>query len=168
MHQLSKGLRAAAVLGTGSLILSGCAFLGRGDAKRDDSGRPTESAVADVFKVKIGDCISEPRASEARTTELRNVTIIPCDQDHDWETFAATMATESTYPGSDVMESRAEDFCFVEFATFVGMDYQESVLDVFLFYPSSETWRGGDREIMCLVGEPQGSTTIGTLKSAAR
>lgn len=161
--QHSKGLRAAAMLGAGSLILSGCAFLGRGDAKRDDSGRPTESSVADVFKVKVGDCISEPG-----TSQFRNVTIIPCGQDHQFEAFAATEVTESVFPGLSAMEDRAEEYCFAEFATFVGMDYQKSVLDIFLFYPTRDSWRIGDREIVCFVGEPQGSTTIGTLKGAAR
>lgn len=36
------------------------------------------------------------------------------------------------------------------------------------FYPSSETWKQNDREIVCLIGGASGTSTTGTLKGAAK
>ncbi|MFK0004321.1 hypothetical protein [Paenarthrobacter sp. NPDC090522] len=44
MLHLSQTAKAAAVLGIASLALAGCSLISSGDAKRDESGRPTETS----------------------------------------------------------------------------------------------------------------------------
>ncbi|MCD4852746.1 hypothetical protein LN996_18165 [Arthrobacter sp. AK01] len=94
MLHRSKTVRTAAVLAMASLALAGCSLISSGDAKRDESGKPTESSKADAFKVKMGDCIANPDSQE-----VVDVTIIPCDQSHDLEAFALTNIDASTFPG---------------------------------------------------------------------
>ena len=65
------------------------------------------------------------------------------------------------------MAERAEEFCAEAFAEFVGVDYNESELEINLLYPTGESWAEGDRELVCLVYDPEGPT-VGTLAGAAR
>ena len=151
------------MLGIASLALAGCSLISSGDAKRDESGRPTETSVADAFKIKVGDCMAEPSSNE-----FQDVSIIPCDQSHDLEAFAAKKIVADSYPGESAVQTQSEAYCGTEFAKFVGVPYDESTLDMTYFYPSSETWKQRDREIMCLIGGPSGTSTKGTLKGAAK
>ncbi|MDI2020156.1 MULTISPECIES: septum formation family protein [Paenarthrobacter] len=163
MLHLSKTLRAAAVLTMGSLALAGCSLISSGDAKRDESGKATESSKADAFKVKLGDCIANPD-----TQEVVDVTIIPCDQSHDLEAYAVTKMDTSAFPGDTEVGTKAEEFCGAQFATFVGVPFEESALDVTFLHPTSDSWKTGDREIVCLIGAAAGAATTGTLKGAAK
>lgn len=163
MFHLSKALGAAAALGIASIALAGCSFISSGDAKRDESGRPTETSVADAFKVKVGDCIAEPSG-----TEVKDVSIIPCGQSHDLEAYAAKDIVAGSYPGQSEVEAQSEEYCGAEFATFVGLPFDESSLELTYFYPTDETWKANDREIVCLIGGASGSATTGTLKGAAK
>ncbi|MDI2033227.1 septum formation family protein [Paenarthrobacter nitroguajacolicus] len=163
MLHLPKTIRAAAVLTMASLALAGCSLISSGDAKRDESGKPTESSKADAFKVKLGDCIANPD-----TDEVMDVTIIPCDQSHDLEAYAVTNLDSSAFPGTTEVGSKAEEFCGAQFAGFVGLPIEESALEVTYLHPTSESWKTGDREVVCLIGAAAGAATTGTLKGAAK
>lgn len=153
----------AATLCTLTLTLGACSLFGNGDAKRDPSGVATESSKADAFKVKVGDCLEKPSGSE-----VKDVTIIPCPQDHDFEAFAATNLEDSTYPGDAAITQKAEDFCSKEFATFIGKPFDESGLEMTYFFPTSESWTTGDKEIVCLVGGVAGAQSKGSLKNSKK
>jgi len=144
-----------------SLALAGCGLIRSGDAHRDGSGRPTESSKADVFKLKVGDCISRFKEGV-----VGDVTVIPCGEGHDLEAFAATKMSDASYPGADAATKKAEDFCFGEFTDFIGKDYEDSILETLYFQPTALSWRSGDREILCLVGRPEGAQSVGTLKGS--
>ncbi|MFJ4027180.1 septum formation family protein [Paenarthrobacter sp. NPDC089989] len=163
MLHLSQTIKAAAVLGVASIALAGCSLISSGDAKRDESGRPTETSVADAFKVKVGDCMAQPSSDE-----FQDVSIIPCEQSHDLEAFAAKNIVADSYPGQSEVQAQSEEYCGAEFATFVGIPYDESTLDMTYFYPSSQTWKQKDREIVCLIGGASGAAVTGTLKGAAK
>ena len=153
----------AAALCTLTLTLGACSLLGSGDAKRDPSGVATESSKADAFKVKVGDCLEKPSSSE-----VKDVTIIPCPQDHDFEAFAATNLQVSASPGDAAITQKAEDFCSKEFATFIGKPFDASGLEMTYFFPTSESWKTGDKEIVCLVGAAAGAQTKGSLKGSKK
>ncbi|OFI38637.1 hypothetical protein BIU82_04820 [Arthrobacter sp. SW1] len=153
----------AATLCMFPLTLGACSLINSGDAKRDASGVATESSKADAFKVKVGDCLQEPDGSE-----VKDVTIIPCPQDHDFEAFAATNLEGSSYPGDAVISQKAEDFCDKEFATFIGKAFKDSDLEITYFFPTSESWKTGDKEIVCLVGGAGGEQVKGSLKGAKK
>ncbi|BCW57508.1 hypothetical protein J2790_003262 [Paenarthrobacter nicotinovorans] len=163
MHHFSRGLKTAAALGMASIALAGCSLISSGDAKRDESGKPTESSKADAFKVKLGDCIANPDSQE-----VVDVTIIPCDQSHDLEAYGVTNMDASTFPGDTEVGAEAEKYCGAQFTTFVGLPFDESELEVTFLHPTSDSWKNGDREIVCLVGGASGAATTGSLKGAAK
>ncbi len=162
-HTGKRTLAAAAILCTLTLALGACSLLNGGDAKRDPSGVATETSKADAFKVKVGDCLEKPSGSE-----VKDVTIIPCPQDHDFEAFAATNLDFSTYPGDTVITQKAEEFCGKEFTAFVGMPFDDSALEMTYFFPTRESWKTGDKEIVCLVGAAAGAQSKGSLKGSKK
>jgi hypothetical protein len=162
-HTGKGTVAAAAILCTLTLSLGACSWPGSGDAKRDPSGVATESSKADAFKVKVGDCLEKPSGSE-----VKDVTIIPCPHDHDFEAFAATNLDFSTYPGDTAITGKAEEFCDKEFAAFIGKPFDDSLLEMTYFFPTRESWKTGDKEIVCLVGAAAGAQSKGSLKGSKK
>lgn len=133
-----------------------------GDAKRDDAGQVQEQADVSATKVRKGDCISD--AVEGDVTSL---TAIPCAQPHGAEAYHAFDLPPGDYPGDEPIATTAEQGCVAAFTGFVGKTFEESVLEISQLTPSAEGWEADDRQILCLVTDPAGSTS-GTLANANR
>jgi hypothetical protein len=122
----------------------------------------------------IGDCFDAP--STANTTassgvEIEDVQHHPCSEPHVYETFAVfrhPAPDGDPYPGVDVLFDYAETNCLPPFATYVGIDYQDSVLAVSYIVPKDVGWNGGQRTISCFAGNPDDSPITGSLKGAQR
>jgi hypothetical protein len=158
----SRGL-AALTLGAASLALAGCSLLGGSNNTPTDASTDSSGDSADVFTIKVGDCLNDG----AVEGEVSTVPIVDCSEPHDSEAFASIAMTDGEFPGDDAVKTQAESGCTAQFNTFVGADYSTSVLDYSYYYPTADSWAQGDREILCLVLDPAGQTT-GSLKGAAR
>ncbi|WP_250445914.1 septum formation family protein [Actinotalea sp. C106] len=158
-----------AAVGAAALLLvglSGCsAIFGAGEPERDaETGEITEASDADVFAIRVGDCLE----SAEMGTEVSSLPTVPCDQPHDSEAYASTMLDDGEFPGLDEVGTVANDYCLEEFATFVGTDYYDSELEMSTLSPSEDTWTTlDDREVLCLVLDMEGGVT-GSLKGAQR
>ena len=151
--------RNAAVAAVAALALFGCSS----DPERDEeTGELAESGDVDVFDLKVGDCLGE----ETGEGEIESLEAGPCSGPHAREIFAALTVPDGDYPGQEALDAEAEG-CLEEFAEFVGMPYQESVLEINYMTPTEESWSMGDRELLCTVYDPDADTT-GTLQDANR
>jgi hypothetical protein len=113
---------------------------------------PTEPKQVD--ELTVGDC-------------LRFSGAVPCSEPHTEEVFATVTLPEGDFPGMPAILAQAEEFCFAEFEGFVGLSYEDSVLEMGLYPPEEEIWLAGDRLLVCVVSDPAGDTT-GTLADANR
>ncbi|WP_456786802.1 septum formation family protein [Cellulomonas sp. P5_C5] len=167
MRSFTYRVAAPVLLAAALAGVSGCSVLDQADppVRDETSGEITESSEADVFSLKVGDCLNQAASEEE--TEVSSVPTVPCAEPHDSEAYAATDLPEGDYPGDASVTESADTYCYDEFATFIGLSYDESALDLASFYPTQESWAGGDREIMCFVSSPDGQVT-GTLAAAAR
>lgn len=163
--QLSLSLRPRAVLAaigaaTVLALSSGCGAIsdltGSGDdAKRDEpGGQITESSEADVFSLKLGDCMNRADL----TGLIDTVDAMPCTDPHDAEIYAEFEFPKGDFPGDAVFTEKADTFCYDEFATYMGISYDDSTLDMTYLTPTSSSWSGtDDRLLQCVVytsGEP--------------
>jgi hypothetical protein len=53
------------------------------------------------------------------------------------------------------------------FATYVGKDYESSSLDITTMFPSRQSWRENDREVICAVYDMNAQKLTGTTKGSA-
>lgn len=152
----------AALAAVAAVLLAGCSDDGD-EPQRDASGNVTESAGADVFDVRVGDCLGDFGDSE----EVTDVSVVPCDQEHGQEIYATAQVPDGELPGDDDLRAQAEEVCTAEFEAYVGLPYTESELDFTWLQPTAESWDQGDRELVCLVNDPAGPVT-GSLQGANR
>lgn len=152
----------AAVLAV--LTLTGCSLLeaATNETPRNRSGQVVKGGDADVFTVRVGDCLNDTEADEVVT-----VPIVPCDQEHDFEAYSSFQLADGGYPGEDAIFERGDAQCRADFAEFVGVDWEASELDFRYFYPTEESWSSGDREVLCLLFDPDG-TVDASLQQARR
>ena len=108
---------------------------------------PTEPEEVDLFDLEVGDCLAESPGS---------IQTVPCSEPHSEEIFAAVTLPNGDFPGMEAINAQAEDLCITEFEDFVGLSYEESVLDVGGIMPSEESWPQGDRRILCTIYDPAG------------
>lgn len=153
---MRRGFAAAAAVALAAVALAGCTALGPGD-EPDPSPTPSTPSTP-LTAVAAGDCYD---AAVSAAVEL-----IDCGSPHRFEVFASLLLEDAEYPGG-ALEATATARCRAAFATFVGLDFDASVLRLRLIAPSADTWEQGDREVLCVVSDPEGRTT-GTLENSAR
>jgi hypothetical protein len=158
--------RSALLAGTVILALSGCSLPGVTGAEepvRDPSGMVTAtSEAADVFSIRVGDCLDDGRSA----TEVDTVPTVPCTGPHDSEVYASVELSDGDYPGQDAIFARADEQCLVEFEVFLGESWTVSPYDFSYYHPTEKSWNDGDREILCVIYDPAGPVT-GSLAGAA-
>ncbi len=145
-------------------LVPGCSVFRSPAPERDADGAVTAEAMTDAFSLQVGDCINDPG-----TESVTDITVLPCDQPHVFETFARTEMPDGDYPGVPAANTAASEFCAREFTTYVGLEYDASVLELLYFYPVEESWNAADdREILCFVAEQGEEPVTGTLRDARR
>lgn len=150
-----------------AVALSGCSainsILGSGDADRDEeTGQVTESANIDVFSLEVGDCMAA-----TDSTEIDDVDVVPCTEPHEEEVFYEITMDDGAF--SDAAIDAASESCGgPAFTDFVGLAYDDSVLEVYPIVPTEGSWDDlNDRVVQCVISDPAGSITV-SLKGAAR
>lgn len=143
---LFAAVAVAAVITT----TSGCSLISNllpgSEPVRDESGQISETNdAADVFAIAVGDCLNDVSG-----TQVSTVPVVPCGEPHQYEAFAAMNLPDGDYPEVDEITKQADEFCYGEFESYVGISYDESALDFSYFYPQTDSWANGDREILCL------------------
>ena len=123
---------------------------------------PTVPEEVGVYKLEVGDCFAEVPEGDVLT-----VPVVPCAEPHADEVFAQTSLPGGDFPGDDAIFAQADEFCIAEFNSFVGLSYEQSVLDYTYFYPTEESWLEGDRAVTCTIYDP-GEEVSGSLRGVER
>ena len=123
------------------------------------SATPTPSFI-DMEAVNTGDCLkgSDLHLNNRPSALPTSVQVVPCDEPHAGEVFfsANRWPKKAPYPGHNVLYYEAAVTCMGPFRTYVGIDYQRSILDYVVRSPSARAWRSGDRRMFCIVYDPHG------------
>jgi hypothetical protein len=138
-------------------------------ADRNDLGVIEEGGDLAVMDLQVGDCFDLPAGTES-DIEIDEVEAVPCADSHENEVYVVTNYTGSeSYPGEGAIWDFADQFCLTAFETFVGMSYEDSLLDFGYFYPSREGWEEeDDRGVTCVVYDYNGGMLTGSMRGAAR
>ncbi len=139
-------IRLLPVLVLASLLLLGCG--------------PGEGSV---FSLAEGECFDDPED----TSDIREVPLVACDQPHDNEVFATFDLEDGDFPGSAEVEEQALSGCTERFPAQVAEEYGDDELVIGVLTPTSDSWSGGDREVVCFLSSEDGLLT-GSLLGADR
>jgi hypothetical protein len=139
------------------------------EAERDEAGAIATEGAVDAFSVALGDCLNEPPVEGDEAEVVESVRAAPCDQPHTGEVFALFDLPDGDFPGDDAVTTAAEEGCLEEFDAFVGLAYEESALDFYTLQPTQDSWeQAEDREVVCVLEDPETPEVTGSLKGAAR
>lgn len=148
----------AAVLAlAAAAVLSGCASGGSVEVT------PTQDPTVDAVDLVVGTCILD----DSSASTVTSVQSVDCADPHDAEVFASILLADGDFPGAETVAQAGIDQCAQQFAAFIGIPFASSTLTYEYYAPSAETWAAGDRALLCLVRDPNG-TVRGTLEDAAR
>jgi hypothetical protein len=128
---------------------------------RDETGAIVGGGTIDAFQVKVGDCFDDSASSG---DEIGSLPGVPCSEPHDNEAYALIDLTITDYPEGEGMYELAFASCMQQFEAFVGKDYDSSSLDIFTMYPSTESWKQNDREVICSVYDVDANKLQGSVK----
>lgn len=123
-----------------------------------------------VFDLEAGDCFNFVQ-EQTETGLVENIEIVSCGQPHENELYFTVdypAGSGEPFPGEDAIDEFAGEQCLSAFADFVGIDFNESVLNVRYFQPIPDSWDDrDDREIACFLFE-EGVTLDESMQGAER
>ena len=122
-------------------------------AQRDDSGRITSSGSVSVGSLLVGDCVNGIEEGN-----LLSVPAVPCAEPHEGEVFAL-FELSGDWPGEGPVADRSEQGCVDRFDAYAPAADNVDSLELFSIQPTEESWRGGDREVICIATDPTAKRT---------
>lgn len=138
-------------------LLAGCAADPAAAPTATPAATPTETTTL-LTDLVVGECY-EPAGQSV-------VLVVDCADAHSYEVFASLLLEGDSYP-ADSLAQTATDRCDTAFSAFVGLEYDSSELTLRYIAPSESTWEQGDREVLCIIADPEGRTS-GSLAGALR
>ncbi|WP_193044570.1 septum formation family protein [Mycolicibacterium baixiangningiae] len=96
-------------------------------------------------EVKLGDCLSEIPDG----TRVMTVKTVSCGEPHAGEVFAVLMMPDGDFPGEDAVTEYANR-CGPELATYSPAAVTDDSVQLYVLYPTDETWTDGDRAVTCI------------------
>ncbi|WP_433304484.1 septum formation family protein [Actinoplanes sp. CA-030573] len=121
------------------------------------AGKPTEVST---YSLKVGDCILSARKQDKVVSSLP---VVPCAEQHEAEVFAIFDLKYSSYPGEGKIYGVAERDCTERLGKWSRSAADDAHLELYVLYPSRDTWQQNDREVTCIANRP-GKKSTGSLK----
>lgn len=113
-----------------------------------------------VDRLKIGDCLGDGLASNDFTSQV----VVPCSEPHFSEVFAMVQVTGASFDKERIMND-AFVKCARRFEAYTGIPPERSNLHFNLIHPNKAGYESGDRTVYCLLLNPDGLETTGSLRA---
>lgn len=135
--QGGRGMAIAGLVLSGLWVLAGVALvvffltIGKGTVTATD--------------VQVGDCLKAiPDSAKVFTVDT-----IGCDQTHAGEVFAVLMMPDGDFPGQSAIDEYSNK-CEPELASYAPDAITDDTVQLYVLYPTEETWKQGDRAVTCI------------------
>ncbi|MBB2989336.1 hypothetical protein FHR72_000799 [Mycolicibacterium iranicum] len=96
-------------------------------------------------EVAVGDCLSEIPDGERVLT----VKTVSCEERHAGEVFAVLTMPDGDFPGQAAVEAYHER-CSPELVSYSPQSMMDDSVQLYVLYPTPETWANGDRAVTCI------------------
>jgi hypothetical protein len=124
-------------------------------------------AVVEAYKVsveptgfKVGDCVN-----------FTNYTVVDCAAAHDGEVYLSAVYpgdATAAYPGAEEVNTYVDQLCTDAYAGYMGVALDNSKYGYTVIYPTADTWKAGDREVVCAVSKVDDSQLTGAVKGSGQ
>ncbi|CAM5331513.1 septum formation family protein [Streptomyces atroolivaceus] len=110
-----------------------------------------------VFSLTPGDCYNPNKA--VSESEEFSVEVVPCEEAHKGQVVGEfAIEGESAYPGDSGASKIADERCPTESQKFISDTWAvPEGVDLFYYYPTSESWETGDRAVSCTYAKESGT-----------
>jgi hypothetical protein len=95
--------------------------------------------------VKVGDCLKDIPSS----ARVMTVHTVGCDKSHAGEVYAVLLMPEGGYPGQTAIETY-QNKCEPELASYSPNAITDDSVQMYVLYPTEDTWKQGDRAVTCI------------------
>lgn len=101
--------------------------------------------------------------------ELTEIPTVDCGEAHDAQFIHVfDIDQDGDFPGADAINAAAQEGCLAGFEDFIGLSYEESVLELQWIPPNEDTWGpANDRQVLCVAFLTDGTTTTESWEGAA-
>jgi hypothetical protein len=121
---------------------------------------------SDPNDLRVGDCFQTPTAMG----RIQDVQHQPCSEAHDSEViFASENPAPKGAPvlSDDQHQAWVEINCLPAFSAYTGLDLlSQEVLDVGYMVPTNDSWKDGDRKVICYVARLDGTVMSQSVRTA--
>jgi putative regulator of septum formation/uncharacterized protein DUF4190 len=150
--------KAFAILGIAlglAWLIGGGILVGTSSPDRDpNTGQVTNNQTVTLDQLKVGDCIPE-----VQEQEYTKIPLTPCTSAHKAEVVGVENMTGSSYPGDAQVTDQANNVCPEKLKAYAPAASNDDTLELFYLTPNADTWKTGDRAIVCIVQDSKGSRT---------
>ena len=132
---------------------------GRGRAHGRDKSSANETKPTEL---RVGQCFDAPR------DELVSVEVKPCSVRHQHEVYAVVThpaGRGARYPGDDEILRFAGERCIPLFQSYGSVPYEQANLADFEVVPTSDSWKSGERRVICAVSSLDGKPMQGSVRA---
>jgi hypothetical protein len=130
-----------------------------------------------VGQFRAGDCLAGSNLPLGTNNNWPVYTsAVPCGQSHIGEVFFADnhyWRTGGAYPGDNAINNQANTECDKAYTAYVGIPDASSIYTWDNIFPTSDSWRTGDRTLDCIAyhataGNPDGTPLSASIKGSRR
>jgi hypothetical protein len=124
-----------------------------------------------LVELRAGQCFDVDQFQSGVPIDRRGVHLALCAGPHEHEviaTFTYPDPPRADWPGPAVLDEWASDHCVDAFATYVGIEYERSHLDVASVHPDERSWKDGDRAVACAAHDVDFALLVGSVKGTAK
>lgn len=122
------------------MATSACSLL-TGPQYRDQSGQVTATASVATTALQVGDCLLNV---SDMSDQVGKVVVVPCADEHEAEVYAVGTKQSNT-------KTALEQYCTDQFAPYIGIDFQDSTLEVTYIHSDSTSTT---TDVQCIVYDP--------------
>jgi putative regulator of septum formation/uncharacterized protein DUF4190 len=97
--------------------------------------------------VQVGDCIETTPGDNSTVKTLPKVS---CDKPHEGEVYALLPVSGDTFPGQTALRDEYGKKCESALGTYSPKAAADSAYQIYVLYPTQQTWDQGDRRVACL------------------
>ncbi|MFE2874704.1 septum formation family protein [Streptomyces roseus] len=110
-----------------------------------------EGELTAMDEMRRGDCFNVPGGD--LLAERPFIYKIACAEPHEGEVTSSTRLAHGSFPGTSELRRFAVDACWkAQDAYAMDTWALPSYAEMFYFVPSRESWSGGDRRLLCVIG----------------